>query len=328
MKAFDLYWKYCYVRQMRNNIRKQYKNLPGDLTLTKAQEAEIRAYWKNLTGHKVSLEWHRFFYRRTGHYSPQYVPSDLYYSVLIGKFNHFPFSWAYTDKNLTDKLLISAKQPESFLKNVRGYFYIGNEPVSREEALSRCRNLAEVIIKPSFAAHGESVRKLSVKDGICFPSGEKIEDVFNGENITKSYSNHTNIEALEVTDRLLTEDFNGLAFINLVDTDMLYGHRNDIEGYAKCLENIDEFLSNFISKMKDNDILIVTGDHGNDPTTPSTDHSREYTPLLIYYKGVKPTNLGTLNGFYSLGKYIEKEFDLNDQSDVYNLINGEKQYDK
>ena len=155
----------------------------------------------------------------------------------------------------------------------------------------------------------------------------KIEDVFNGENITKSYANHTNIEALEVTEKLLEEDFNGLAFINLVDTDMLYGHRNDIEGYAKCLENIDEFLSKFIPKMKEDDILIITGDHGNDPTTQSTDHSREYTPLLIYYKGIKPINMGTLTGFYSLGQYIEKEFGLNDNSKVYDLIKGEKHYE-
>ena len=101
----------------------------------------------------------------------------------------------------------------------------------------------------------------------------------------------------------------GFVFINLVDTDMLYGHRNDVKGYANCLEETDRYLTKFIEKMTPDDVLIVTGDHGNDPTTSSTDHSREFTPLVVYGQNVKPNvNLGTLNGFNNVGKLIEDYF--------------------
>lgn len=134
----------------------------------------------------------------------------------------------------------------------------------------------------------------------------KISDIFAHQSITKDYPSHNNTDAFRDVDKLININFNGLAFINLVDTDMVYGHRNDYIGYAKCLENIDSYLSNFISQMRKDDILIVTGDHGNDPTTPSTDHSREFTPVLIYGNNVKSNiNLGTLDGFDQVGCFIE-----------------------
>lgn len=149
----------------------------------------------------------------------------------------------------------------------------------------------------------------------------KISDIFNHENITKTYENHTNLESIEVTKMLSTQNFNGLCFVNLVDTDMLYGHRNDIEGYAKSLEQTDKALEQIIQNLNEQDFVIVTGDHGNDPTTESTDHSREYTPLLVYSKQISHSkNLGTLNGFDSIGKFVEKLFGLSDESKVYNAI--------
>lgn len=178
MRIIDLYHKRQYVGEMRRAIREQYNKLPGSLTLSSQQEREILEYWRGLTGVEIGLDWHRYFYRRTGLYSPRYVPSDFYYSTLIGKFNHFPFSWAYTDKNLTDCLLPGIKKPETILKNERGYFYINNEPVSPDEALASCRDLSNVIIKPSFAAHGESVRKLSISNGRCEKDGKTVEQLF------------------------------------------------------------------------------------------------------------------------------------------------------
>ena len=149
----------------------------------------------------------------------------------------------------------------------------------------------------------------------------KIDDIFNHESITETYSNHTNKDALQVTEKLLDKDFDGLAFVNLVDTDMVYGHRNDIEGYAKAIEQIDEFLAKTYYNLKNDDIVIITGDHGCDPTTPSTDHSREYTPCLIYSKMLeKSVNLGTMLGFDEIGKFIEKLFGLNTDSVIYNKI--------
>ena len=88
---------------------------------------------------------------------------------------------------------------------------------------------------------------------------------------------------------------------------MLYGHRNNVPGYAKSLEDTDQFLSKFIPEMKPDDVLMLTGDHGNDPTTPLTDHSREFTPILIYGKNVNQNvNLGILNGFYNIGQLVEE----------------------
>ncbi len=135
----------------------------------------------------------------------------------------------------------------------------------------------------------------------------KISDIFAGKSISQNYPSHNNKDALNSTQEILNKHFEGLCFINLVDTDMLYGHRNDVSGYAKSLEDTDQFLSKFLPKMKPDDVLMLTGDHGNDPTTPSTDHSREFTPILIYGKNVKQNvNLGILNGFYNIGQLIEE----------------------
>ena len=150
----------------------------------------------------------------------------------------------------------------------------------------------------------------------------KIEDIFNHQNITKSYVNHTNPESLEVLKQLSKEEFNGLCFVNLVDTDMLYGHRNDIEGYARAIEKVDKVLPVVIDNMNNQDYLIITGDHGCDPTTISSDHSREYTPLLVFSKEQnKVHNFGTLKGFNNIGKFIEKLFGITENSAVYDILN-------
>ena len=134
----------------------------------------------------------------------------------------------------------------------------------------------------------------------------KISDIFDNQSITKNYPSHSNDVALKDVSEIASMDFSGLVFINLVDTDMLYGHRNDFYGYAQCLKDFDNYLHNFIQQMKENDIVIVTGDHGNDPTTASTDHSREFVPILIYGKNyTKNLNLGTLNGFNVVGNVVE-----------------------
>ena len=115
--------------------------------------------------------------------------------------------------------------------------------------------------------------------------------------MTESIFTHGNKEGMETTSELLNRDFSGLCFTNLVDFDMLYGHRNDIDGYATAVAEFDLWLSSFVSGMNENDVLIVTADHGCDPGDISTDHTREYVPLLIYGKHIKPVNLGTKNGF-------------------------------
>ena len=115
----------------------------------------------------------------------------------------------------------------------------------------------------------------------------KIEDLFSGRGITRAIHTEGNADGIEKNIEELKKDTEGLLFTNLVDFDMLYGHRNNIEGYAKALEYFDSKLPIIMQTMKDSDMLIVTADHGNDPSTPSTDHSREYIPILIYGKQIE-----------------------------------------
>lgn len=126
----------------------------------------------------------------------------------------------------------------------------------------------------------------------------KINDIFAGQGVTEMVRTSGNGEGIDRTLEYLKKDFEGLCFINLVDYDMLYGHRNDVDGYAKALTYFDERLPEILQAMKEEDILMITADHGCDPITPSTDHSREYTPLIIAGAPVKPgVNLGTRASF-------------------------------
>jgi phosphopentomutase len=133
----------------------------------------------------------------------------------------------------------------------------------------------------------------------------KIEDIFSGAGITHAVHTHGNMDGVDQTLIWMKDRFSGILFTNLVDTDMLYGHRNDIEGYAKALADFDKRLPEILKNMTDEDILFITADHGCDPTTPSTDHSREYTPLLIYGKKVKAgANLHTRDSFSDIAAAI------------------------
>ncbi len=133
----------------------------------------------------------------------------------------------------------------------------------------------------------------------------KIYDIFAGIGMTKHTYTTGNADGIEKTLEYLKKDFEGLCFINLVDYDMLYGHRNDVDGYAKALAYFDEKLPQIIENMRQEDILILTADHGCDPGyTQSTDHSREYTPCLIYGKCVKAENMGTRSTFADIGATV------------------------
>ena len=138
----------------------------------------------------------------------------------------------------------------------------------------------------------------------------KINDIFAGSGVTESHPTHGNAHGMEVMDEIVKKDFNGLCFTNLVDFDMVYGHRNDVDGYANATAEFDSWLSGFMKKLRPDDILIITADHGCDPATPSTDHSREYIPLLWYEKGGPATNLGIRKTYADIGKTIEELFGL------------------
>ena len=137
----------------------------------------------------------------------------------------------------------------------------------------------------------------------------KIYDIFAGKGVTEKVKTVSNDDGMDKTIGYLGKDFDGLCFVNLVDFDMLYGHRNDAKGYAEALNAFDKRLAEFIDGMKSDDILFVTADHGCDPSTPSTDHSREYVPLLTYGEKIKSgVNLGTRESFADAGKTIGEIF--------------------
>ncbi len=133
----------------------------------------------------------------------------------------------------------------------------------------------------------------------------KINDIFAGRGIGKFVRTKGNAEGIERTIEYTKQDFNGLCFVNLVDFDMLYGHRNDVDGYAKALTQFDQKLPEIIAGLREGDLLMVTADHGCDPITPSTDHSREYIPWVIYGSGVKAgANLGTRPTFADIAATV------------------------
>ena len=134
----------------------------------------------------------------------------------------------------------------------------------------------------------------------------KIGDIFSMAGITETHPTHGNAEGMDVSAELADKDFNGLCFINLVDFDMLYGHRQDAEGYATAISAFDRWLGDFLGKLQEDDALIITADHGCDPTDNSTDHTREYIPYLLYGKRLAPQNLGTLYGFDHIGETVWK----------------------
>ena len=140
--------------------------------------------------------------------------------------------------------------------------------------------------------------------GLDVISVGKIYDIFVGAGITESNLTHSNTEGMEVTAKIAERDFKGLCFTNLVDFDMLYGHRQDIDGYAAALSEFDAWLAGFIEKLGEDDALIITADHGCDPGDESTDHTREYVPLIIYNKAATPENLGTRFGFYDIAERV------------------------
>ncbi len=149
----------------------------------------------------------------------------------------------------------------------------------------------------------------------------KIYDIFAGQGITEHVYTGGNAEGIERTLEYLDKDFDGLCFVNLVDFDMLYGHRNDVDGYAKALTAFDEALPKILAAMRKDDILMITADHGCDPGYKvSTDHSREYTPFVMYGSKVKPGNLGTRETFADIGATVLSYFGIEPEFDAHAML--------
>ncbi len=138
----------------------------------------------------------------------------------------------------------------------------------------------------------------------------KIPDIFDHKGITEEIHTEGNADGLARTEALLDRVDRGLVFVNLVDFDMLYGHRNDPRGYARALEELDRALPRLFARLRPGDLCAITADHGCDPTTPSTDHSREYVPLLVHAPGRGGGDLGTRASFADLGATVSEFFGL------------------
>lgn len=196
------------------------------------------------------------------------------------------------------------------------YCQIAREMLCGEHAVGR------VIARPFVGEYPNYIRTTNRHDFALIPpektmldyikeSGKeviavgKISDIFGGRGVTEKILTKGNEDGINKTLEIMDRDFEGLCFVNLVDFDMLYGHRNNVDGYAKALSYFDDKLSEICDKLRSEDILIITADHGCDPTTASTDHSREYTPMIIYGKGIKSgVNLGTRKGFADTGATV------------------------
>lgn len=139
----------------------------------------------------------------------------------------------------------------------------------------------------------------------------KISDIYDGEGVTQSLRTVSNMDGMDKLVETLDMDFTGISFLNLVDFDALYGHRRDPEGYGKALEEYDARLPEVFAKMKDDDLLMITADHGNDPVAPGTDHTREYVPLLVYSKGMNGgKELPIRETFADLGATVAENFNV------------------
>lgn len=183
--------------------------------------------------------------------------------------------------------------------------------------------VARVIARPFICRNGKYIRTDNRKDyslkcpynnllqylqekSVLTVGIGKITDIFGGEGIDKIISAHTNEEVMQSIVEQMETCNNAFIFANLVDFDMKYGHRNDIKGYAKAMEEFDRALLDIISVMKEKDILIITADHGCDPSTVSSDHSRESVPIIIYGEKVLASNLGSMTGFDNIAGFIAK----------------------
>lgn len=151
----------------------------------------------------------------------------------------------------------------------------------------------------------ETILDILQKNGLDTICVGKINDIFAGRGVSRTTHTVSNADGMAQTLEIAKEDFTGLCFVNLVDFDMKYGHRNDVAGYAAAATEFDNWLDKFLPQMRDDDLLLVTADHGCDPGFPGTDHTREYIPMLAYSPSLPGgKNLGTRPGFYDIGKTV------------------------
>ena len=213
---------------------------------------------------------------------------------------------AHTDVVSLEKLYEYCKIARNILVGKHAVGRVIARPFNGEHPFTRTADRHDFSVEPP----EDTMLDILKENNFDVISVGKIADIFANCGITESYYTHSNAEGMAKTLELLNKDFNGLCFTNLVDFDMKYGHRRDVDGYADAISEFDCWLNEFIAKMQDNDLLVITADHGCDPAFKGTDHTREQVPLIIYSKDIKPENLGTIKGYNYISKVILDNFNL------------------
>ncbi|MDU1340296.1 phosphopentomutase, partial [Clostridium sp.] len=182
--------------------------------------------------------------------------------------------------------------------------YLGD----KEHGFTRTSNRHDYALKP----YGTTVLNVLKDSSYDVISVGKISDIFDGEGITESHKSKSSVHGMEQTLEIMDNDFKGLCFVNLVDFDALWGHRRNPKGYAEELEKFDINLGKVLDKLKEDDLLIITADHGNDPTYIGSDHTREYVPFIAYSPLMEGNGvLDTCDTFATIGATIADNFNLN-----------------
>lgn len=208
---------------------------------------------------------------------------------------------AHEDVVPVDELYEYCRIARRILQGEHGVGRVIARPFNGEYPFTRTTRRHDFSLDPPATTMCDLIKKA----GLASISVGKIFDIFAGRGLTESNPMKGNADGMRITLEKQKEDFCGLEFTNLVDFDMLYGHRNDVAGYAKAMTEFDVSLGTFMENMRDDDVLIITADHGCDPSTPSTDHSREYTPMLIYGKNIKNgVDLGTRKSFADISATV------------------------
>ena len=173
--------------------------------------------------------------------------------------------------------------------------------VGQPGSFKRTANRHDFSLEPPKQTLPEAVKAA----GLASIGVGKIHDIFAGQGLTEHVYNKSNADGMAHTMRYAAQDFKGLCFVNLVDFDMQYGHRRDIDGYARALNEFDAWLPRLMEQLTDEDVVMITADHGCDPAyTATTDHTREYVPLMVLGKGIKSVNLGTRESFADIAATV------------------------
>lgn len=199
-KKYEYNKHYIHAKQ---KISTNLKNCKIKRNLSPSQKEEILSFYKRLTGKNISLLYHEYFLSRTGKYSKEYMPIDLFEADIIGRANRWDYIKAFRDKNLDEVYLPHIKHPHSYLKNINGYYYYEGNPVSKEEAIALCKNLDNVVIKPTLLSKGRGVKKISVSNGIIESDKLTIEELFDTYKkdyiIQETIKQHDKLSALNPT---------------------------------------------------------------------------------------------------------------------------------